>query len=77
MRRLKAPDSASSILRLLLGFEQPELGTVRFDGKELDGIDVRAVRRQFGVVTQSVRLLPGDIFHNIVGNRQLTMDDAW
>jgi ABC-type bacteriocin/lantibiotic exporter with double-glycine peptidase domain len=35
------------------------------------------VRRQIGVVTQSARLLPGDIFRNIVGTRALTMDDAW
>src|SRR5207248_2568949 len=67
----------SSVLRILLGFEQPEVGTVRYDGKDLDTLDVRAVRRQIGVVTQSVRLLPGDIFTNIVGARQLTLDDAW
>ncbi len=67
----------SSVMRILLGFEQPEVGTVRYDGKDLDSIDVRSVRRQIGVVTQSVRLLPGDIFTNIVGTRPLTMDDAW
>jgi ATP-binding cassette subfamily C protein len=67
----------STMLRVLLGFEQPEVGSVRYDGKDLDSLDVREVRRQIGVVTQSVRLLPGDIFTNIVGNRQLTMDDAW
>jgi NHLM bacteriocin system ABC transporter ATP-binding protein len=67
----------SSLLRILLGFEQPEVGSVRYDGKDLDSLDLRAVRRQIGVVTQSVRLLPGDIFTNIVGTRQLTMDDAW
>jgi ATP-binding cassette subfamily C protein len=67
----------SSLIRILLGFESPELGSVRYEGRELDHLDVRAVRRQIGVVTQSVRLLPGDIFRNIVGTRPLTMDDAW
>jgi ATP-binding cassette subfamily C protein len=67
----------SSLVRILLGFESPELGSVRYEGKELENLDVRAVRRQIGVVTQSVRLLPGDIFRNIVGTRPLTMDDAW
>jgi ABC-type bacteriocin/lantibiotic exporter with double-glycine peptidase domain len=67
----------SSLLRILLGFELPEVGTVRYDGQDLDSLDVRSVRRQIGVVTQSVRLLPGDIFTNIVGTRQLSMDDAW
>jgi ATP-binding cassette subfamily C protein len=55
----------------------PELGSVRYDGRDLDSLDVREVRRQIGVVTQSVRLLPGDIFRNIVGTRALTLDDAW
>ena len=67
----------SSLLRILLGFESPELGSVRYDGRELEHLDVRAVRRQIGVVTQSVRLLPGDIYRNIVGTRALTIDDAW
>ncbi|HEY1633765.1 MAG TPA: NHLP bacteriocin export ABC transporter permease/ATPase subunit [Acidimicrobiales bacterium] len=67
----------SSVMRLLLGLEMPEVGTVRYDGKDLDSLDLVAVRRQIGVATQSVRLLPGDVFTNIVGNRELTMDDAW
>lgn len=67
----------SSLLRIVLGFEQPEVGSVRYDGKDLDTLDLRSVRRQIGVVTQSVRLLPGDIFTNIVGTRPLSMDDAW
>jgi NHLM bacteriocin system ABC transporter ATP-binding protein len=66
----------SSILRLLLGFERPQLGSVRFDGHDLETLDPRAVRRQIGVV-QSARLLPGDIFGNIVGARPLSLDDAW
>ncbi|MBV9310315.1 MAG: NHLP bacteriocin export ABC transporter permease/ATPase subunit, partial [Solirubrobacterales bacterium] len=67
----------SSLLRVLLGFESPELGSISYEGKELENLDIRAVRRQIGVVTQSARLLPGDIFRNIVGTRALTMDDAW
>jgi NHLM bacteriocin system ABC transporter ATP-binding protein len=67
----------SSLLRILLGFEQPEVGSVRYDGKDLDSLDLRSVRQQIGVVTQSVRLLPGEIFTNIVGTRPLSMDDAW
>jgi NHLM bacteriocin system ABC transporter ATP-binding protein len=67
----------SSLLRVLLGFEAPEVGSVRFDGKELESIDPHAVRRQIGVVNQTAQLLPGDIFTNIVGARPLTMEDAW
>jgi len=35
------------------------------------------VRRQIGVVLQSAGLLPGDVFTNVVGTRELTMEDAW
>ena len=67
----------SSVMRILLGLEVPELGTVRYDGRDLGSLDLAGVRRQVGVATQSVGLLPGDVFTNIVGNRSLTMDDAW
>ena len=67
----------SSLLRLLLGFEQPEVGHVSYDGEDLGSLDPRAVRRQMGVVLQTARLLPGDIFRNIVGARPLSLDEAW
>jgi len=67
----------SSVMRILLGFETPELGTVRYDGKDLETLDPRALRRQMGVVTQSARLMAGDIFTNIVGARPLSVEDAW
>jgi ATP-binding cassette subfamily C protein len=64
-------------MRLLLGFELPEVGTIRYDGKDLESLDPRALRRQMGVVTQSARLMAGDIFTNIVGARPLSIEDAW
>ncbi len=67
----------SSLMRILLGFEKPEIGSVRFDGKDLDSLDLRAVRSQIGVVLQNAGLMPGDIYTNIVGTRPLTVDDAW
>jgi ATP-binding cassette subfamily C protein len=67
----------SSLFRLLLGFEEPESGSVYYDDQELPGVDVQAVRRQMGVVLQNGRLMPGTLFHNIVGVSALTMDDAW
>ena len=67
----------SSLLRVLLGFEEPEVGSVRFDGKELESLDPPSVRRQMGVVVQTARLLPGDVYTNIVGARPLTIEDAW
>jgi ATP-binding cassette subfamily C protein len=67
----------STVLRLLLGFEQPEFGNVYFDDKDLAKLDLRAARRQMGVVVQNASLLPGDVFTNIVGSANYTLDDAW
>ncbi len=67
----------STILRLLLGFEKPEAGTIHLDAQDLDGLDLPAVRRQMGVVLQSGQLSPGSIYSNIVGSAPYTLDDAW
>jgi NHLM bacteriocin system ABC transporter peptidase/ATP-binding protein/NHLM bacteriocin system ABC transporter ATP-binding protein len=68
----------STLMRLLLGFETPEKGTVTYDGRELGTLDLREVRRQVGVVLQNAQLMPSDILNNIVGFAPyLSMDDAW
>lgn len=67
----------STLMRLMLGFEEPDKGTVYFDGKDLRTLDLREVRQQMGVVLQTSRVLPTDIFRNIVGTSSLTIDDAW
>ena len=67
----------STLLRLLLGFERPQSGSIAYDGQDLSTLDVRAVRQQLGVVLQESRVLPTDIFRNIVGATAHTMDDAW
>jgi ATP-binding cassette subfamily C protein len=43
----------------------------------LSGLDVRTVRNQIGVVLQSGRVMPGDIYTNIVGSSLATLSDAW
>lgn len=67
----------STTLRLLLGFESPESGSVSYDEQDLGGLDLQAVRRQIGVVVQNARLTAGDIFTNIVGSSTSTLDEAW
>lgn len=67
----------STLIRLLLGFDKPEFGTISYDGMDLAGLDVQSVRRQLGVVLQNGKLMPGDIFQNIIGSAQLTIEDAW
>jgi len=51
---------------MLLGFDFPRRGLVMFDDSDLSGLDLAAVRKQFGVVLQSSLLLPGTIRDNIV-----------
>ena len=67
----------STLFRLLLGFEIPERGSIQFDGQDVSVLDIDAVRRQVGVVLQQSRIMPGNIFQNIVGSSLLTLDDAW
>ncbi len=67
----------STLLRLLLGFEVPNSGAIYYDGQDLAGLDVRAVRSQIGVVLQSAQLIPGDIYTNIIGSASATLEEAW
>jgi NHLM bacteriocin system ABC transporter ATP-binding protein len=67
----------STLFRLLLGFETPETGTIYYDGQDLSGLDVDAVRRQLGVVLQNGRLMAGSIFENLAGGARISLDEAW
>lgn len=67
----------STLLRLLLGFETPERGSVFFDDQELNSIDLRALRRQMGVVLQSSRATSGTVLDNILNGASLTEADGW
>jgi NHLM bacteriocin system ABC transporter ATP-binding protein len=67
----------STLLRLMLGFEAPSSGSVLYDGRELAGLDVRAVRRQMGVVLQGGRINAGSIFDNIAGGAHIALTQAW
>ncbi|MBD2608970.1 NHLP bacteriocin export ABC transporter permease/ATPase subunit [Scytonema hofmannii FACHB-248] len=67
----------STLFRILLGFDTPESGSIHYDGQELAGLDVNAVRRQLGVVLQGSRLMSASILENISSNAVLTMDEAW
>jgi NHLM bacteriocin system ABC transporter ATP-binding protein len=68
----------STIVRLLLGFEQPQAGRVRYDGRDLAELDVQLVRRQLGVVLQRGRLVRGSLLDNIVASAPGAGErDAW
>jgi NHLM bacteriocin system ABC transporter ATP-binding protein len=67
----------STLLRLLLGFERPRAGTVRYDGKDLAGLDLRHLRAGLGTVLQGGRLWAGDLLTNILGASSLGVEAAW
>jgi len=67
----------STLLRLLLGFEAPARGTVRFDGLDLATLDLKTLRAGIGTVLQGGRLWAGDLYTNIVGAASLSVDEAW
>jgi NHLM bacteriocin system ABC transporter ATP-binding protein len=67
----------STLMRLLLGFETPDSGTITYDDQDLSSVDVLAVRRQLGVVLQSGQLDAGTVFDNIGGGSVITLDQAW
>jgi NHLM bacteriocin system ABC transporter ATP-binding protein len=68
----------STLMRLLLGFEKPEAGSVYYDGTDLESLDVRSVRQCLGVALQNGKLFSGDIFSNIIVTSPLsTLQDAW
>ena len=68
----------STLVRLMLGFEQAERGAIYYDQHELSRIDPRSLRKHIGVVIQNGQLFQGDIFSNItISAPQLTLDDAW
>lgn len=68
----------STLLRLLLNFEQATSGDILYDGLKISDIDIRVLRRQFGVVLQNSALATASIYENISStDRSVTMADAW
>jgi ATP-binding cassette subfamily C protein len=67
----------STLLKLLLGFETPNSGKIYYDGKDIDGMDKRELRKRFGVVLQDGKLIGGSIFENMtITAPYATMKDA-
>lgn len=55
----------STLVRLLLGFETPEKGTISYDGIDMTTLDLREVRRKIGTVLQNGAVFSGSIHENI------------
>jgi len=66
----------TTVLRMLLGFEQPETGQIFYDGIATERLQPASLRSQLGVVLQNGRITAGSIFSNIVGEDG-GLDAAW
>lgn len=68
----------STLVKLLLGFEFPERGTISYDGIEMGQLDLRSLRRNIGTVLQDGKLFSGDIYSNItITAPWLGVEEAW
>ena len=68
----------STLVRLLLGFEKPDRGSIFYDGKNLDQIDLKSLRRRIGTVMQNGGLFNDTIYANIaLSAPALSMEEAW
>lgn len=67
----------STLLKLLLGFEKPSSGKIYYDGRDIESIDKRELRKKFGVVLQDGKLISGSIYENItITAPNATYDDV-
>ena len=55
----------STLLKILIGLETPDEGEVSYDGKSLNSLNLRSLRRRIGSVFQFSRVFPGTITDNV------------
>lgn len=68
----------STLVRLLLGFEKPQKGAIYYDGRDMQSLDPKSLRRNIGTVIQNGRLMQASLFDNIcISKPDLTLDEAW
>ena len=68
----------STLVRLLMGFESPQKGAIYYDGRNINTLDLKSLRKKLGVVMQNGKLFQGDIYSNItISAPWLTLDQAW
>jgi ABC-type bacteriocin/lantibiotic exporter with double-glycine peptidase domain len=67
----------STVANLVLGLYRPDEGRVLADGTAYDALDIKRLRRSFGVVLDDPIIVPGTVLENIrYGLRDATLDDV-
>lgn len=64
----------STLMRLLLGFERAQSGSVYYDGRDITGLDLASLRRKIGVELQEGKLFSGRYFFEHRHLRTLAVD---
>lgn len=68
----------STLMRLLLGFEKPQRGSVSYDSIDLNSLEPKSLRRQIGCVLQDEGLFTDSIRANItLTNPFATDEEVW
>ena len=69
----------STLMRLMLGLEHPQAGSIFYDQYDISDINLRSLRHYcIGICLQDGQLVEGTIRDNIIfSNPLLTDDDAW
>lgn len=67
----------TTLLRIILGLEPPTSGRVLIDNIPLEEISIRTLRREIGVVPQSVSLFNGSLRKNICSGLDYTDEEIW
>lgn len=66
----------TTLLKLILGFEQSDQGSVYYDNKDIKGLNLQALRRQLGVVFQTGDIFDGSIIDNINSGRHYSEEEV-
>lgn len=67
----------TTLIRMILGFIEPDKGSILVDGLPLTKLAIRQYRRQIGVVMQSIRFNSGSIYEIIRSGSPVTKDFIW
>jgi ABC-type bacteriocin/lantibiotic exporter with double-glycine peptidase domain len=67
----------TTLLYLILGFYKPQSGQVLYGGVSHDELDIKAMRKEFGVVLQESPIFRGSIRENIIYGRTDIDNEAY
>jgi len=67
----------STLLRLLLGLETPQKGTIVIGNENMRNIDEELLRSQIGAVLQNPKLIGNTLKDAVIAGRDISLAEAW